>query len=93
MAGINQLAGFGAQQQGLQQQILDAQRRNQLQAQQAPLLQYQALQPFVSMAPSGQTQTQTTFAPRPSPLQTGLGVGLSAFGALGNVLNPQARGI
>ena len=93
MAGINQLAGFGAQQQGLQQQILDAQRRNQLQAQQAPLLQYQALQPFVSMAPSGQTQTQTTFAPRPSPLQTGLGVGLSAFGAIGNVLNPQARGI
>jgi hypothetical protein len=93
MAGINQLAGFGAQQQGLQQQILDAQRRNQLQAQQAPLLQYQALQPFVSMAPAGQQMTTTQFSPPPSPLQAGLTVGLGAFGALGNLLNPQARGI
>jgi hypothetical protein len=50
-----------------------------------PLLQYQALQPFVSMAPAGQFQTTTQFAPRPSAMQTGIGTGLSAFGALGNL--------
>jgi len=90
MAGIGQLAGFGQQQQAQQQAVLDAQRRNQLQAQQAPLAQFQALAPFISMAPAGQFQTRTTFAPPPSPLQTGLGVGLSALGAIGNFANPRA---
>ena len=90
MAGIGQLAGFGQQQQAQQQAVLDAQRRNQLQAQQAPLAQFQALAPFISMATAGQLQTRTTFTPPPSPLQTGLGVGLSALGAIGNFANPRA---
>ena len=89
MAGIGQLAGFGQQQQAQQQAMLDAQRRNQLQAQQAPLAQYQALAPFISMAPAGQFQTRTTFTPPPSPLQAGLATGLSALGAIGNFARPQ----
>ena len=52
-ADVAQLYGMGTQQQALTQAQLDAQRRNQLQAQQAPLAQYQALAPFVSMAPAG----------------------------------------
>ncbi len=84
-ADIASLYGMGTQQQAFNQAQLDAQRRNQLQAQQAPLAQFQALAPFVSMAPAGQFQTVTDFAPPPSPLQAGLGVGLSTFGALGNL--------
>ena len=86
---IQQLFGFGTTQQELAQRRLDAQRRNLLTAQQAPLAQFTALRPFIQLAPQGQFQTQTTFTPPPSPLQTGLGVGLSAFGALGKVLNPR----
>ena len=82
---IAALYGMGAQQQGQTQQMLDAQRRNLQQRQMTPLLQYQALQPFVSMAPAGQFQTDTQFVPAPSPMQSGLGVGLSAFGALGQL--------
>ena len=88
-ADIASLYGMGTQQQALTQAQLDAQRRNQLQAQQAPLAQFQALAPFVSMAPAGQFQTVTDFAPPPSPLQAGLGVGLSTFGALGNLYGGQ----
>ena len=82
---IAALYGMGAQQQGQTQQMLDAQRRNLQQRQMTPLLQYQALQPFVSMAPAGQFQTDTSFVPAPSPVQAGMGVGLSAFGALGQL--------
>ena len=82
---IAALYGMGGQQQGQAQRMLDAQRRNLQQRQMTPLLQYQALQPFVRMAPSGTFQTDTQFAPPPSPLQAGLGVGLSTFGALGNL--------
>ena len=88
-ADIASLYGMGTQQQALTQAQLDAQRRNQMQAQQAPLAQFQALAPFVSMAPAGQFQTVTDFAPPPSPLQAGLGVGLSTFGALGNLYGGQ----
>jgi len=88
-ADVASLYGMGTQQQALTQAQLDAQRRNQLQAQQAPLAQYQSLAPFVSMAPAGQFQTVTDFAPPPSPLQAGLGVGLSTFGALGNLYGGQ----
>ena len=88
-ADVASLYGMGTQQQALTQAQLDAQRRNQLQAQQAPLAQFQALAPFVSMAPAGQFQPVTDFAPPPSPLQAGLGVGLSTFGALGNLYGGQ----
>jgi len=77
--------------QGQQQQYqaqLDAARRNALTAQQAPLAQYQALAPFIQMAPQGQFQTQTTFAPRPSALQAGLATGLGTLGAVGNFMRP-----
>lgn len=84
-ADIAQLYGMGTQQQAQSQAQLDAQRRNQIQAQQAPLAQYQALAPFVSMAPAGQFQTMTDFAPKPSATQIGIGTGLSTFGALGNL--------
>ena len=87
----NQLMGQGSMQQQQDQAVLDAQRRNQLQAQQAPLAQYQALAPFVSMAPAGQFTTQTQFSPRPSALQAGLATGLGAFGAIGNFMNQGQR--
>ena len=87
----NQLMGQGSMQQQQDQAVLDAQRRNQLQAQQAPLAQYQALAPFVSMAPAGQFTTQTQFSPKPSALQAGLATGLGAFGAIGNFMN-QGKG-
>ena len=82
---IASLYGMGSQQQGQAQQMLDAQRRNLQQRQMTPLLQYQALAPFVGMAPAGQFQTTTQFAPKPSAMQAGLGTGLSAFGALGQL--------
>jgi len=82
---IAALYGMGSQQQGQAQAMLDAQRRNLQQRQMTPLLQYQALAPFISMAPAGQFTTTTQFAPPPSPMQAGLGVGLSAFGALGQL--------
>ena len=88
-ADVASLYGMGTQQQALSQAQLDAQRRNQLQAQQAPLAQFQALAPFVSMAPAGQFQTVTDFAPPPSPLQAGLATGLGTFGALGNLYGGQ----
>ena len=83
-ADVAQLTGVGAQQQQQRQRELDAQRAGLLQAQQAPLAQYQALMPFVQMAPAGFSQTQTSFTPTPSALQAGLGAGLSTLGALGN---------
>jgi len=67
----------------------DAIRANALARQQAPLAQYNALRPFIGMAPAGTYQTQTQFAPKPSALMSGLGTGLSAFGAIGNLLNPK----
>lgn len=91
-ADISQLLGVGAQQQQQQQAVLDAQRRMALQAQQAPLAQYQSLLPFVQAVPAGQQQVTTTFAPPPSPLQAGLGVGLAGLGALGQFMNqPQQQ--
>jgi len=89
LAGIQALSGAGAMQQQQQQAILDAQRQAALQAQAAPLAQYQALMPFISMAPTGTTQISTQFAPPPSPLQAGIGTGLATLGALGNLFNPQ----
>ena len=89
---INQLMGAGQAQQAQQQAQLDATRMNQLQAQQAPMAQYQSLLPFVQSVPTGSFQTSTTFAPKPSALQSGLGVGLSTLGALGNFFNqPQGQ--
>ena len=86
---IASLFGMGSQQQQQAQAMLDAQRRNLQQRQMAPLAQFQALQPFVSMAPAGQFQTVTDFMPKPSALQAGLGAGLSAFGALGQLYGGQ----
>jgi len=90
-ADVAQLSGIGAQQQQQRQRELDAQRAGLLQAQQAPLAQYQALMPFVQMAPSGFSQTQTSFTPTPSALQAGLGTGLSTLGALGNFYGQPQR--
>ena len=85
---VASLQGIGGMAQQQRQRELDAQRAGLLQAQQAPLAQYQALMPFVSMAPTGVTQFDTTFTPRPDPLQAGLGVGLSTLGAMGSYFNP-----
>ena len=82
--GVNQLMGMGNVQQQQAQQQLEAQRANLLQAQQAPLAQYQSLLPFVQSVPAGTQQTTTQFAPAPSPLQAGLATGLGALGAMGS---------
>jgi hypothetical protein len=91
MQDVASLQGIGGMTQQQRQQQLDAQRAGLLQAQQAPLAQYQALMPFVGMAPAGQTQFQTQFAPDPSALQAGVGTGLATLGALGNFFNPSTR--
>jgi hypothetical protein len=82
---LQALTGIGGLQQQQQQAVLDAQRQAALQAQAAPLAQYQALQPFVGMAPTGQTQISTQFAPAPSPLQAGIQTGLATLSGLGNL--------
>jgi len=86
-ADVATLSGIGALHQGHQQNIYDAQRGTLQQAQMAPLLQYQALMPFVNMAGEyarpGQTGIRYT-AP-PNPLSAGLSTGLGAFGAFGNM--------
>ena len=91
-ADIAALSGIGALQQGYQQNILDAQRQMLQQAQMAPLMQYQALMPFVSMAgqQTGPSGIRTDFTPGANPLQAALGVGLSTAGALGSYMNPYA---
>jgi len=76
--------------QNLRQRELDAQRADLLQAQQAPLAQYQALMPFVNMAPAGTQQFTTNFTGMPNATQAGLGTGLSSLGALGNMYNPSS---
>jgi len=86
---IGNLYNMGQGQQAQYQAQLDAARRNALTAQQAPLAQYQALAPFIQMAPQGQFSTQTTFGQRPSAMQAGLSTGLGALGALGNFMRPQ----
>tara|TARA_R110000850_G_scaffold63047_3_gene142848 strand:- start:1228 stop:3420 length:2193 start_codon:yes stop_codon:yes gene_type:complete len=85
---VASLQGIGGQSQMQRQRELDAQRAGLLQAQQAPLAQYQALMPFANMSPTGQTNVQTQYTPPPSAIQAGLGVGLSTLGALGNFNNP-----
>ena len=80
--------GVGNLTQGMQQAQLDVARRNALAQQQATLQQMQSLLPFVQSVPAGFSQTATNFGVPPSPLQTGLGVGLSALGGLGSFFNP-----
>lgn len=91
MQDVAALQGIGGMAQQQRQRQLDAQRAGLLQAQQAPLAQYQSLMPFVQMAPAGQTQFQTQFTPDPSALQAGVGTGLATLGALGNFFNPATR--
>jgi hypothetical protein len=89
-ADVAGLQGIGSMTQLLRQRELDAQRAGLMEAQAAPLRQYQALMPFVNMVPKGETQFQTQFTPPPNALQAGLGTGLSAFGTIGNYYNPSA---
>jgi len=86
LTGIQALSGAGGLQQQQQQAILDAQRQAALQAQAAPLAQYQALQPFMQMVPAGLgTRIDTQFTQAPSALQAGIGTGLATLGALGDL--------
>jgi hypothetical protein len=55
MQDVASLQGIGGQAQQQRQRELDAQRAGLLQAQQAPLAQYQALMPFVNMSPTGKS--------------------------------------
>jgi hypothetical protein len=59
-----------------------------LQAQQAPLAQYQALMPFVNMSPTGKSTVQTQYTPPPNALNAGLAAGLGALGTMSNFNNP-----
>ena len=92
---VQALMGMGGMQQQQRQQMLDAQRAGLLQAQQAPLAQYQQLLPFMQFAAgqTGPSQVQTQYTPPPSPLQAGLGTGLSALGALGTYFNQPQQAV
>lgn len=83
-ADVAALGGIGALQQQQNQQILEMQRQAALQAQQAPLQQYQSLMPFINMIPRGTTNIATQMTPMPSALQAGLATGLGTLGALGS---------
>ena len=85
---VASLQGIGGQAQQQRQRELDAQRAGLLQAQQAPLAQYQALMPFVNMSPTGQTNVQTQYTPPPNALNAGLAAGLGALGTMSNFNNP-----
>jgi hypothetical protein len=91
MQDVASLQGIGGQAQQQRQRELDAQRAGLLQAQQAPLAQYQALMPFVNMSPTGKSTVQTQYTPPPSALQAGLGTGLATLGALGRWNNPNSE--
>lgn len=85
-ADISALGGIGSLQYGRKQSILDAQREALQQGQMAPLLQYQALMPFMNMAGEHARPGQTgiRYSAPPNPLAAGLSTGLGAFGAFGN---------
>ena len=87
-ADIQRTIGIGGLTQGQQQAQLDAARANAMQQQMAPLQQMQSLLPFVSAVPAGFSNIATTYGVQPSPLQAGLGAGLSSLGALGTFFNP-----
>jgi hypothetical protein len=88
---VASLQGIGGQAQQQRQRELDAQRAGLLQAQQAPLAQYQALMPFVNMSPAGTSSVQMQYTPPPSALQAGIGTGLATLGALGKWNNPNSE--
>jgi hypothetical protein len=88
MQDVASLQGIGGQAQQQRQRELDAQRAGLLQAQQAPLAQYQALMPFVNMNPAGKTTVQTQYTPPPNALNAGLAAGLGALGTMSNFNNP-----
>ena len=88
---VASLQGIGGQSQQLRQQQLNAQRAGLLQAQQAPLAQYQALMPFMQMVPQGAQQTSTTYTPPPNALNAGLAAGLGALGTMQNFNNPTIK--
>jgi hypothetical protein len=85
---VASLQGIGGQAQQQRQRELDAQRAGLLQAQQAPLAQYQALMPFVNMSPTGTTNVVTQYTPPPNALNAGLAAGLGALGTVSNFNNP-----
>jgi len=62
-----------------------------LQAQQAPLAQYQALMPFVqqgiNISGTGGSST-VQYTPPPSPLQAAFGTGLGALSVFGQMNQP-----
>ena len=93
-AGAQDVASMGmtgGQIQGQRQTDLDAQRANLMQAQQAPLAQYNALAPYITTAVQAGgrgSQVRTNFAPPPDPFTVGIGTGLSALGSIGNYANP-----
>jgi hypothetical protein len=88
---VASLQGIGGQAQQQRQRELDAQRAGLLQAQQAPLAQYQALMPFVNMSPTATSSVQMQYTPPPSALQAGIGTGLATLGALGQWNNPNSE--
>lgn len=88
---VASLGRMGGQIQGQRQTDLDAQRANLMQAQQAPLAQYNALAPYMTTAVQAAgrgSQVRTNFAPPPDPFTVGIGTGLSALGSIGNYANP-----
>jgi len=88
---VSSMGTMGGQIQGQRQTDLNAQRDNLMQAQQAPLAQYNALSPYITTAVQAAgrgSQVRTNFAPPPDPFTVGLGTGLSALGSIGNYANP-----
>ena len=77
---VNVLSQLGAQQQAVQQQILDAGRQTELQRQGEPYQRFGFLSDILRGVPSAQGTFTTATAPSPSPLSTLLGAGAALTG-------------
>ncbi len=82
---VSALAGFGGQEQLLEQQILDAQRNTNVERQQLPFQSYGYLSDVLSRVPSNQSTMGTTTSPQQSGLGQAIGYGIAGLGALAGV--------
>ena len=78
---VQNLMTVGANERGIQQLGLDANRMSNLQAYSQPYQQYGFLSDIYSGTPSGSSTLTAASAPQTSPFQTAVGLGIAGLGA------------
>lgn len=86
-ADINTLATLGAQQRGIDQQALEAQRQTQLQKVYEPYQRLSFYSDILRGAPSTQQTLSVSTAPQPSLLNQAVGAGVTGLGMYGAAKN------